>query len=198
MVNGREQADCQKNETIEAIIALGSNLPAGDLSPAQAVTQAMDRIGAGRELARSRLFQTPAFPPGSGPDFVNAAMRVSWDGSAGALLALLNQVEAEFGRTRQKRWEARIMDLDLIAFGAAVLPDRTVQAAWAGLDPSEAAKSAPEQLIVPHPRMAERSFVLVPMADVAAGWRHPITGQSVTEMILSRPEAERAEIVPLS
>jgi 2-amino-4-hydroxy-6-hydroxymethyldihydropteridine diphosphokinase len=78
------------------------------------------------------------------------------------------------------------------------LPDAEVQAAWAALPPAEAAARMPDRLIVPHPRLAERSFVLVPMADVAPDWVHPVSGRSVTEMLAARPAAERAEIVPLA
>jgi 2-amino-4-hydroxy-6-hydroxymethyldihydropteridine diphosphokinase len=182
-----------------ALIALGANLPAGGRAPEQTIADAMARIAqrAGGRSHASKLYLTPAFPAGSGPDFVNAALALEWSGTAHDLLALLHGIEAEFGRTRTDRWEARKMDLDLLALGAQVLPDAATQQAWAALSPEAAARDAPDRLILPHPRMAERSFVLVPLAEVAPHWRHPVTGLSVADMLAARPAEERAEIRPL-
>jgi 2-amino-4-hydroxy-6-hydroxymethyldihydropteridine diphosphokinase len=184
--------------TSEAIIAFGANLPADGRSPAEAVVMAMDQLdpeGAGR---RSRLFRTPAFPAGSGPDFVNAAMVLPWSGPAADLLARLHEIEAAFGRTRNARWEARRMDVDLIAFGDQVLPDRETQAAWAGLSPEAASDQAPDRLIVPHPRLAERAFVLVPVADIAPDWRHPLTKQTIRAMLKTCPPEDVVSVVALA
>ena len=152
----------------------------------------------GRAVRASRLYRTPAFPPGSGPDFVNAAVAMDWNDTPEALLALLHGVEAAFGRTRSARWEARLMDLDLIALGDRVLPDPATQSHWVALPPDRAATETPDTLILPHPRLAERSFVLVPLADVAPDWRHPVTGRSVLQMLADRPAEERAEIVAIN
>ena len=182
-----------------AVIAVGSNLSDGVNISESIVGKAVESIAlrTGAEPRLSRLYRTPAFPPGSGPDFVNAAFTLQWLGSAEALLALLHEVEAEFGRTRTHRWEARVLDLDLIALGDRVCPDAETQGAWRALTAEEAAKVAPDQLILPHPRLQDRAFVLVPMADVAPGWRHPLTGQSVAEMLAALPPEELAEIRPI-
>lgn len=91
----------------------------------------------------------------------------------------------------------RTLDLDLIALGDAVLPDAATQAQWRGLDPEAQRRLAPDRLILPHPRLQDRSFVLVPLADVAPDWRHPVLGLTVREMLAARPVAERSEVVPL-
>ncbi|MEM7722828.1 MAG: 2-amino-4-hydroxy-6-hydroxymethyldihydropteridine diphosphokinase [Pseudomonadota bacterium] len=185
-----------------ALIAVGANLPGAAGSPAQAVAASMQHLAqiAGPDCAPSfsRLYETPAYPPGSDPKFVNAAMRLDWSGTAASLLSCLNDVEETFGRTRNRRWEARIMDLDLIAFGQDVLPDLATQTRWANLSPQEAARQTPADLIVPHPRLAERAFVLVPLAEIAPDWRHPVTGLSVIEMRDARPQAELEDIRALS
>ena len=149
-------------------------------------------------LAESRLFETPAFPPGSGPNFVNCALVVETTLSAESLLARLHEVEAAHGRERKVRWGPRTLDLDLIAWGDAVCPDRPTWRRWAGLSPESAARETPAELILPHPRLAERAFVLVPLAEVAADWRHPVTGHTVREMAAALPAEERAAIKPLS
>ncbi len=185
--------------TSSALIALGANLPRDGRTPEAAVTAAIAALAArsGRPVRASRLYRTPAFPPGSGPNFVNAAVALDWSDTPEALLALLHDVEAAFGRTRTARWEARLMDLDLIALGARVLPDAATQARWAALPPKRAAVETPGELILPHPRLAERSFVLVPLAEIAPDWRHPVTGRDVRQMLADRPAEERAEIRPI-
>ncbi|WP_224816962.1 2-amino-4-hydroxy-6-hydroxymethyldihydropteridine diphosphokinase [Hasllibacter sp. MH4015] len=181
------------------MIALGANLPSGGKPPEMSVPMAMARLAelVGGEVSMSRLYHTPAFPPGSGPEFVNAAMRIAWHGGAGELLALLHRIEEEFGRTRAHRWEARVMDLDLIGLDDAILPDAATRANWANLPPERAAQVVPDQLILPHPRLSERAFVLVPLADVAPDWIDPATGHSVTEMLAKFPAEDLAEIYPV-
>lgn len=194
------QASTGSDATSQALIALGANLPSGDRAPADTLVESIRLISKeiGEDIAASRLFRTPAYPPGAGPDYLNAAARFRWSGAPEALLALLNRVEERLGRTRGARWEARIIDLDLIALGDAVMPDADTQRHWAGLPLTRAAVETPDRLILPHPRMAERGFVLVPLADVAPGWRHPLSGLNVAGMLAARPEAERAEITPVS
>jgi 2-amino-4-hydroxy-6-hydroxymethyldihydropteridine diphosphokinase len=187
--------------TIERLIlvALGSN---GD-SPyggARATVQGAGevlRAAFGDGVAISRLFATPAFPAGSGPDFVNAAAAFHSAAAPGDILTRLHEIEAEFGRTRRKRWGKRSLDLDLIAVGDLVLPDPITQAHWRDLHLSEQQRKAPEELILPHPRIQDRAFVLVPLADVADGWRHPELGLTVAQMYAACPEPEIAGVKPL-
>jgi 2-amino-4-hydroxy-6-hydroxymethyldihydropteridine diphosphokinase len=193
------QSSTENDVVSRAFIAFGANLAGEAGPPEDAVPAAMAALARRTDtrMTASRLFRTPAFPPGAGPDFVNAAVSMSWGGTAEALLAVLHEVEAAFGRTRTARWEARLMDLDLIALGRTVVPDMATQAHWSALLPERAAQETPDRLILPHPRMAERSFVLAPLADVAPGWRHPVSGRSVAEMLAARPAGERGAIRPM-
>jgi len=147
-------------------------------------------------LATSRFFATPAFPPGSGPDFVNAAATISTQLSPLSLLKQLHQIEAIFGRTRTNRWESRTLDLDLLAMGEDVLPNATTAAGWIGLPLAEQVRNAPDELILPHPRLQDRAFVLIPLADIAPAWRHPLSGLTVADMLNALPEAEKAQVRP--
>ena len=182
-----------------AVIAAGSNLSDMYNISEGIVSKAISDVAGlvGSSPLVSRFFRTPAFPAGSGPDFVNAAFSIDWSGTPEALLALLHRVEAEAGRTRTHRWEARVLDLDLVAFGDCVRPDAVTQTEWRHLPLEQAARHAPDQLILPHPRLQERGFVLVPMADIAPDWRHPLTGETVTEMLSALPSADLAEIRPI-
>ena len=185
--------------TSSTLIALGGNLPSDAGPPGATLRAALAALPERhvRILDVSTFYATPCFPEGAGPDYVNAAARVGFDGSAQALLAVLHDVEALFGRARVARWGRRTLDLDLLAMGQTVLPDPETHAAWRTLPADRQVANTPDQLIVPHPRLAERAFVLVPLMDVAPGWVHPVTGASVREMVQALPEQARKEVIPL-
>ncbi|MGD1869165.1 MAG: 2-amino-4-hydroxy-6-hydroxymethyldihydropteridine diphosphokinase [Neomegalonema sp.] len=171
------------------LIALGANLPSRWGPPEATLGEALSQLDArGVKLrARSRWWRTPAFPVGSGPDFVNAAADVACDMSPEQLLAQLHAVEADMGRARPERWAPRVVDLDLIAYGDLIEPDVDTAKRWLDLTTSEAMKRAPDQIILPHPRLHERGFVLAPLADVAPDWRHPFLGVTVRELFEALP-----------
>jgi len=180
-----------------ALVALGANLasPAGE--PADTLRAAFGRMGGPgvRLVAASGLYRTPCFPAGAGPEYVNAAAVVSTTLDPAGLLAWLHGLEAEFGRDRSARWGARTLDLDLIAHGDAVLPDAGVQTAWRLLAPEMQVARTPDRLVLPHPRLQDRAFVLVPLAEVAPDWVHPMTGQSVAGMLAALPMSDRVAVV---
>jgi len=182
------------------LIAAGANLPSQAGSAADTLALAfgfLARPGVSVS-AVSRFYRTPAFPPGAGPDFVNAAARLECDLTPAELLAVLHEVEARLGRRRNQRWEARVVDLDLIACDDVVLPDSETQKAWMALDVASQQAQAPEALVLPHPRLQDRGFVLVPLCEVAPDWSHPVTGLTVRQMTDRLPVAERRETVPLA
>lgn len=181
------------------MIAMGANLPADGAAPAATLDAAMRHIAeiSRASVALSPYYRTPAFPPGSGPDFINAAAAIRVSGPPEALMARLHAIEAAFGRNRQVRWGPRTLDLDLIGFGDLVLPDAGTHARWRALDAAAQQVQTPDRLILPHPRMQDRAFVLVPLADVAPDWRHPVLGRTVREMVAALPEAARAEVIAL-
>ncbi len=154
------------------LVALGSNLAGAGLPGPRAVCEAALAALAAEGLtvaARSRWYETAPVPASDQPWFVNGVARVESRLDPAGILALLHAIEARFGRTRRVLNEARVLDLDLLAHGDAV---RT---------------QAP---VLPHPRLHERAFVLLPLADVAPGWRHPVTGQDVAAMIAALPPGQ--------
>ncbi len=181
------------------LIALGGNLPSTAGPPERTLRAALAMLGtSGCDVASvSRLYHTPCFPPGAGPDYVNAAAHLDFDGTAADLLAVLHRVEAEFGRERVQRWGRRTLDLDLIAAGGRVLPDLQGFTRWQRLPPKDQTRATPDRLILPHPRMQDRAFVLVPLADIAPDWRHPVLDLTVREMLAALPALARSEVIAL-
>lgn len=162
---------------------------------------ALQKIAKNPELAItaiSRFWQSPAWPRGSGPDYVNAVIALKTRLPAKQLLAVLHQIEADLGRHRDGgRWQARGIDLDLIAWGDQVLPDVATQDHWRDLPAQEQGRIAPEQLILPHPRMQDRGFVLVPLAEIAPGWHHPRLGRSAAQLLADLPAPALADMKPI-
>ena len=183
----------------KTLVALGSNEKSlwGDAK--ETVQKAMQCVS---ELAVSSsscspFYATSAFPAGSGPAFVNAVMALDTDLDALSLLDALHQIEATAGRTRTTRWGQRTLDLDLIAMGGQVYPDLATFEAWRNLPLTEQTKQTPKGLILPHPRLQDRSFVLVPLCDVAPDWRHPVLGLTARDLCAALPANARAEVVPI-
>lgn len=182
------------------LIALGGNLETIAGNPEATIRAAISAISqSGLEVvARSRLYRTPSFPDASDPEYVNACVEISTELSARALLDQLHRIEAAFGRERVQRWGQRTLDLDLLAHGDTMLPDDATHALWRDLPPEQRLLRAPDELILPHPRLHERAFVLIPLSDIAPDWRHPALGLTVTQMLARLPQADRDAVRPIS
>lgn len=162
------------------LLALGSNLPREDLgSPRETCEAALAALEARgvRVGARSRWWLTAPVPASDQPWFCNGVARVDTGLGPSELLALMHGIEDEFGRVRRVRNEARVIDLDLLAY------DGLVREGGAGP-------------VLPHPRLHERAFVLFPLAEVAPGWRHPATGRTAAEMASALPPGQEAAPIP--
>ena len=195
---GRTQILRDRDE-FDVLLALGANLPGPAGSPRASVEAALARLATELPgpMRVSRLYQTPAFPPGSGPPFANCCASLRWAAEPEALLARLHEVEASFGRTRAARWEPRSIDIDLIAVGPVLRPDPATQDAWRTLPAARQRVLRPDRLVLPHPRLQDRAFVLVPLLDVTPYWRHPRTGRSVYEMVAALDPADKAAVQPI-
>ena len=147
------------------LVALGSNLaapPAQDpLETALAGLSALAEVGIDI-LAVSRWYRSEPQPPSGQPDFVNGVARLATSLPPRTLLACLHDVEARFGRARTVPNAARPLDIDLIDYCGQVQ----------GRGP-----------VLPHPRAHLRNFVLLPLAEVAPDWRHPVSRRSISELI---------------
>ena len=157
------------------LIALGANLSSAAGGPQQTLEAALKRLEASgvQVTARSRWYRTAPVPVSDQPWFVNGVARVETKLDPAALLVLLRQVEQEFGRQRSVPNAARTLDLDIVDYDG-----RVVNTA---------------ELTLPHPRMHDRAFVLLPLAEIAPTWRHPILGKSLESLISALPPEQKAE-----
>ena len=162
-------------EEMPILIGLGANLPSGRGTPAQTLCAALDRLAEQglTVLRRSRFWRSPPWPPSDQPWYVNAVASVSTTLPPDDLLAALHRVEAEFGRERSVPNAARPIDLDLLAYRGEI-------------------RRGPD-LILPHPRLTERAFVLLPLAEIAAMWCHPVTDATIAALIAVLPADHMAE-----
>jgi 2-amino-4-hydroxy-6-hydroxymethyldihydropteridine diphosphokinase len=159
------------------LIALGSNLagpagaPAAQLDAALAALAARG-IGVDR---RSRWWRSAAWPDPADPPFVNGVAAIRTDLSPSALLAELHAVEVLLGRRRSRPNAPRSIDLDLLDHDGAIMTGDS------------------GGLILPHPRLSARGFVLLPLRDVAPGWRHPVSGLELAALIATLPPQDGTE-----
>lgn len=181
------------------LVALGSNAAFGELSPTRALQTAVTKIAqqGGVIRCKSAIYNTPAHPPGSGPDYANAVIEIEVPWTAREAILRLHEIEAAMGRRRQQRWEARHIDLDLIAIGDDIRPDLQTVRKWMALAPQEQISAAPAELILPHPRLHERAFVLVPLAEIAPDWVHPVLRMSAAALCDGLPAQMLSGVVPI-
>jgi 2-amino-4-hydroxy-6-hydroxymethyldihydropteridine diphosphokinase len=155
-------------------LGLGANLPsAAHGAPRETCEAALQSLESRHVavLRRSRWWLSAPVPAGPQPWFVNGVAEVESDLDPDSLLSLLHEVEAEAGRVRSVVNAPRPLDLDLLAWHELV--------------------RAPETgAILPHPRMAERAFVLFPLAELAPGWVDPRSGRAIADLIAALPPGQ--------
>lgn len=153
----------------EILVAIGANLPGPHgRSPLQTCEWAVDRLAAlpGLRLRGvSAWYETDPIPAADQPPFVNGVALLTGGTEPEALLRALHGIEAAADRVRNVPNAARTLDLDLIALDGLVVDSPSLR--------------------VPHPRAAERAFVLAPLCDVAPGWRHPLLERTAADLLPS-------------
>src|SRR5687767_6059202 len=164
-------AESVPSGSAEAYFLLGANVGDRAATLAHALDLLEAQCGA---LTRSALYETPPWGDVDQPPFLNVAARAQTRIAPLTLLRLCKLIEAQLGRTPTHQWGPREIDVDLLAYGRVSLttPDLTL----------------------PHPRLHERAFALVPLAEIAPEWRHPLLDRTATELLADLPAADVAAI----
>jgi 2-amino-4-hydroxy-6-hydroxymethyldihydropteridine diphosphokinase len=158
------------------LLGLGANLPSLEYGPPQATLAAALKALAGHGVIVERLspwYRSAPVPAGDQPWYVNGVVAVKTGLAPAKLLEVSHGIERRFGRIRREANEARVLDLDLLDYAGLV-------------------QQVPEA-VLPHPRLHERAFVLLPLRDIAPNWRHPVLGRTAAEMIAALPPGQQVE-----
>ena len=156
------------------LIGIGSNLAAPPAkSPLETAQSALSALAAPhlQPMACSSWYESAPVPMSDQPWFVNAAALIATDREPDVLLAWMFDVEARFGRVRGERNAARTLDLDLLDYDGLIIETPT--------------------LVLPHPRLHERRFVLEPLCEIAPHWRHPRLGLTAAELLAGLPAGQQ-------
>jgi 2-amino-4-hydroxy-6-hydroxymethyldihydropteridine diphosphokinase len=159
---------------VAVYIALGANLGDRRANLAEALRRMEPDINV---EAVSALYESPPQPPAPPPAYLNAACRVTTQLEPRELLAYLKRIEREMGRQTTERWAPRPIDLDI-----ALYDDRIIDEG---------------DLVIPHPRIAERAFVLRPLLDLDPNLTHPVTGERIAELLRRLSEQTLIKVGPL-
>ncbi len=138
-----------------AYIGLGSNLN----QPKQQIKQALIALNSAKDIevvGLSSLYQSKPIDGSKQPDYINVVCQINTHLTALELLYVCQNIETQQGRVREKKWGARTIDLDIILYGVQVI--------------------ASKKLVIPHPQMMNRAFVLVPLAELEADLKVPVLG----------------------
>ncbi|MGE5767893.1 MAG: 2-amino-4-hydroxy-6-hydroxymethyldihydropteridine diphosphokinase [Bacteroidota bacterium] len=168
---------CENVRENMILVGLGSNLTTARLKSSQAVLEAALNALEKKNITvvrRSLWYRSAPVPPSDQPWFVNGVAQVETSLPPHALLEALHSVEAEYGRVRGAPNASRTLDLDLLAYGDLVMDE-------------------PGGLRVPHPRLAERAFVLQPLAELVPQWRHPVSGLTAEALLARLPGGQAVE-----
>ncbi len=160
------------------LIGIGANLSTPDFGlPRTACESALEEMeNQGIKIeSRSRWYRSEPVPVSDQPWYTNGVIALDTALPPKELLQALHEIENKFGRVRKVRNEARVIDLDLLAYGNLVSAEGEVP-------------------ILPHPRLHERAFVVLPLLEIAPDWCHPVTGISGQQLISELPPGQVTEL----
>jgi 2-amino-4-hydroxy-6-hydroxymethyldihydropteridine diphosphokinase len=161
------------------LIGIGGNLESARFGPPRdTLSAALEALKAERVriLTHSGWYRTEPVPLSDQPWFVNAVVSLATELGAEDLLIVLQAIERQFGRVRGEPNAPRILDLDILDYQGEVMNATS--------------------LVLPHPRLHERRFVLMPIAEIAPDWRHPILGLTAAQLLALLSSEQQIERLP--
>ncbi len=158
------------------LLGLGSNLPGPWGTPLETLRRALMEMGANQitVVQRSKAYSTNAYGLGGQPDYVNAVVSVTCQAAPEALLIRLHRLERRAARARGERWGARTLDIDLLDWHGRVVGST--------MERGSRTELGFKPLSLPHPGIEKRPFVIVPLAEIAPEWHHPISGETALNL----------------
>ncbi len=159
------------------IIGLGANLPTDTYGPPRAALGAALAALAADGFTikqRSPWYESAPVPMSEQPWYVNGVCELMTDRSPDRVIQTLLELENRFGRVRSQQNAPRILDLDLLAYEDRIITGQT-----------------PAELSVPHPRMYQRAFVILPLQDIAPDWTDPVSGRSISDLAAALPKDQQ-------
>lgn len=166
------------------LVGLGSNMTGPWGSPRDCVSLALAALDNPplKLVKASTLIETTPFGRQDQPAYINAVARIETRLPALDLLHALRAIERSAGRERRERWGQRTLDLDILDYDGMVMEEGVEQ-------------SVNAELVLPHPAIAEREFVLAPIAEIAPRWRHPVTGLTARNMLAALDTDKGGKII---
>ena len=179
------------------ILVLGSNLSSEFGNSAETLKKCVDEIRSNPDiesLSESNWYISSSFLNKREPRYVNVGIRFSTKLKPIKLLDFTSGLETKYGRKRQERWGPRTCDIDILLCDQLILPSKLSFNKWLNLDLSDQIRLVPDELILPHPRLQERTFFLKPLDDLQPDWVHPFLKVKAKEMLDSLPPYELESI----
>ena len=183
----------------ECLIAYGTNLPGPFGSSSQTILKALDELQLEGFvlIKKSRQYSSAAFPDKEKPRYLNGCIKVQAKMKPLEVLDRLKIIEKKMGRLTEQRWGSRVCDLDLLSFDNELYPNLKTFNYWMTLGLQDQIIEKPLGLLLPHPRIQDRAFVLKPLVDIAPNWRHPVLDLTAEEMLDSIPGVQKEDVVPI-
>ena len=178
------------------LVSFGGNLKSEFGSPIESLKHAIGKL----ELMglsvqkKSRWYSSISFPDTSSPNYINGCLKIICKYDPYDTIKRLKVIEKEMGRVINQRWGSRVCDFDILACKNFILPSFEIYSYWKNLSLNKQVKQRPSVLILPHPRIQDRAFVLIPLLDIEPKWVHPVLGIDLTTMINNLSNEQRSSI----
>lgn len=158
----------QVSKLQQIYLSLGANLGNREANLQKAIALIGQRVG--EVVNVSSFIETAAWGKTDQPDFLNLALQVATNHSPLVVLSIIQEIEHQLGRERKEKWGARLIDIDIIFWENQLISET--------------------QLTVPHLLMHERTFVLIPMAEIAPEMEHPVLKKKMKELLINLEKQE--------